>query len=171
MMEVHMADFDRIILSKENCTITRTDMYLVTITMKDGKVFEEVEPRRLFPHTDLDHYITFLDSAEHEVALLKSIKDVDKDSADAILECFKDYYMIPKITEIINVYDKFGSLKFLVRTERGIVEFRIRSRHSDIKALRGTDRILIRDSNDNRYEIPEFSKLDNRSKKLLFSYT
>lgn len=166
-----MADIDRIILNKHNCRIERSDMYLVNVIMNDGTVYEQLEPRRLFPHTDLDHYISFLDSSEHEVALLKYIDDVDTASADAILECFKDYYMIPKITEIVNVYDKFGSLKFVVKTERGIVEFRIRNRHSDIKSLRGTDRILIRDSNDNRYEIPEFSKLDKRSKKLLFSYT
>lgn len=78
--------------------------------------------------------------------------------------------MIPKIVEVLQIYDKFGSLKFKVRTERGIVEFRIRSRHSDIKLLRN-GRIIIRDSNDNRYEISDFDALDNRSKKLLFSYT
>ena len=103
--------------------------------------------------------------------MLTDINEMDKVSADAIKACFTDFYMIPKISEVIAVQDKFGSLKFKVRTERGVVEFRIRNRHSDIKALRGSGRILIRDSNDNRYEIPDFTELDKRSRKLLFSYT
>lgn len=161
----------RIIFTKDNCRIERTDMYLVRATMSDGTVYENLEPRRLFPLTDLDHYITFLDEGEHEVAMLTDINEMDKASADAIKACFTDFYMIPKISEVVAVQDKFGSLKFKVRTERGVVEFRIRNRHSDIKALRGSGRILIRDSNDNRYEIPDFAALDKRSRKLLFSYT
>ena len=161
----------RILLNRENCKIERTDMYLVRVTMNDGTVLEDLEPRRLFPHTNLDNYITFLDEKEHEIAMLAHITDVDDESRKAVLDCFEDYYMIPKICEILHVEDKFGALKFTVRTDRGVIKFGIRSRHSDIKPLRGKDRILIRDSNDNRYEIPSFAALDDRSKKLLFSYT
>ena len=45
----------RIIFTKDNCRIERTDMYLVRATMSDGTVYENLEPRRLFPLTDLDH--------------------------------------------------------------------------------------------------------------------
>ncbi len=160
----------RIMLNKDNCKIERTDMYLVDVIMTDGNVLKDLEPRRLFPLSDLEHYITLLDDSEHEVAFITNLSDLDEDSRQALCGCFTDYYMIPKIVEVLQIYDKFGSLKFKVRTERGVVEFRIRSRHSDIKLLRN-GRIIIRDSNDNRYEISDFDALDNRSKKLLFSYT
>lgn len=160
----------RIMLNKDNCKIERTDMYLVDVIMTDGNVLKDLEPRRLFPLSDLEHYITLLDDSEHEVAFITNMSDLDEDSRQALYGCFTDYYMIPKIVEVLQIHDKFGSLKFKVRTERGIVEFRIRSRHSDIKLLRN-GRIIIRDSNDNRYEISNFDALDKRSQKLLFSYT
>lgn len=160
----------RIMLNKDNCKIERTDMYLVDVIMTDGNVLKDLEPRRLFPLSDIDNYITLLDDSEHEVAFITSMSDLDSDSQEALLGCFRDYYMIPRIVEVLQVRDKFGSLKFKVRTERGIIEFRIRSRHSDIKLFRN-GRIIMRDSNDNRYEISNFDDLDKRSKKLLFSYT
>lgn len=160
----------RIMLNKDNCRIERADMYLVDVIMTDGSSLKELEPRRLFPLSDLEHYITLLDDSEHEVAFITNMSDIDAESQQAIRECFKDYYMIPKILEVLQVRDKFGALKFKVRTERGIVEFRIRSRHSDIKLFR-SGRVIMRDSNDNRYEISNFDALDKRSKKLLFSYT
>jgi len=57
-----------------------------------------------------------------------------------------------------------------VETDHGPVSFRIRNRHSDIKQLYGTNRVIIRDSNDNRYEIPDLTTLDVHSQRLLISY-
>ena len=33
-----------------------------------------------------------------------------------------------------------------------------------------SNRVIIRDANDNRYEIPDYTALDAHSKHLLFSY-
>ena len=46
----------RIYVDKDNGRIERTDMYLVKLTLNDGTVFEELEPRRLFPHTNTQQY-------------------------------------------------------------------------------------------------------------------
>jgi hypothetical protein len=51
-------------------------------------------------------------------------------------------------------------------TDRGERTIRIKNRHSDIKTLYD-GRILVRDANDNRYEIPDVSALDKHSQKLL----
>ena len=159
----------RIILTKDNCKITQTDLYLIKLEMADGTIYEELEPRRLFPHTDLDHYITIIDENENEIALIKDINDVDKGSREAILSCFDGFYMIPKINQVVGVQDKFGALKLSVMTERGYVEFRIRNRHSDMKTYPG-DRVIIRDSNDNRYEIENLNNLDRKSWLLVASF-
>ena len=78
--------------------------------------------------------------------------------------------MVPKITKVIDCEDKFGTLKWTVDTDRGEITFNIKNRHSDIKHLYGTPRIIVRDSNDNRYEIPDIDALDATSKRKLFSY-
>ena len=124
----------------------------------------------LFPITNQTMFITLLDSHEKELGFVRDLEEIDEDSRRALEECFAEYYMIPKIQKVLKCVDKFGTLKWTVETDRGVITFDIRNRHSDIKHLRGTSRVIIRDSNDNRYEIPNFDDLDKHSQKLLFSY-
>ena len=161
---------NREIIDRHSAKIERCDLYLVKVTLYNGTVYDRLEPRRLFPFSNPDKFITLLNENEVEVGIINSMDELDDDSRKAVEDCFAEYYMIPKIKKILWVVDKFGTLKFGVDSDRGAVEFTIRNRHSDIKKLRGTDRVIIRDSNDNRYEIPQFSLLDKHSKNLLFSY-
>ncbi len=159
----------RLYIDKTNGKIERTDLYLVKLIGDDGTVIENLEPRRLFPLSDPNHYIVLLDSNEKEVAMIRDITALDALSQKALLDCFREYYLIPKITQVLEVTDKFGVLRFKVMTDRGEISFHIRNRHSDIKNL-GANRIIIRDADDNRYEIPDYTALDTRSRRLLFSY-
>ena len=160
----------RVYVNKYLGKIERTDIYKVRLTMKNGSVYEDLEPRCLFPVTNSRMYITLLDEGEHEVGFIRDLDELDDSSRSAILDCFKEYYMIPKITRLVDSIEKFGSLKWIVETDRGNVSFQIRNRHSDIKLFRGTNRVLIRDSNDNRYEIADYKALDQHSQHLLYSY-
>ena len=148
--------------------IIRTDTYLVNVECENGDVFTDLEPRRLFPITDLNRYITLLDEKEKEIALIKEISDLNEESAKAVNDCFKDFYMIPKITAVLEVNDKFGVLKWKVMTDRGEISFSIRNRHSDIKVL-GKKRLFIRDSNDNRY-LGNINEFDSHTMRKIFCY-
>lgn len=160
----------RIYIDRYTGTVERTDLYLVRLRMKDGSVWEDLEPRRLFPLTNQDMYITLLNREEKEVGFVRDLSELDEASREALKECFKEFYMIPKILRLLECEDKFGSLKWKVETDHGTVTFRIRNRHSDIKHLHGTKRVIIRDANDNRYEIPDYTAMDAHSNRLLFSY-
>ena len=159
----------RIYIDQYTGKISRSDMYLVTLTLKDGTVIENLEPRRLFPVTNPNMFITLLNSEEREVAFVRDLEELDKDSAAVLKACFAEYYRIPQIIKLLSSNEKFGSLTWEVETDRGIVSFRIRNRHSDIKCMDGK-RILIRDINDNRYEIPDYTVMDAHSKHILFSF-
>ncbi len=160
---------ERIYVTAETGRLTRTDLHLVTLTLTDGTVYENLEPRRLFPTTDTTHYVTLLDKDNHEVALIRDLAHLDEDSRAAIEACFSEFYRIPYITRVLEVRARFGSLTFTVETDRGgPITFRINNRFNDIK-LWG-DRVLMRDSNDNRYEIKRLSALDAHSRRLLFPY-
>ena len=160
----------RYYIDKYTGKLERTDVYLVRLIKKDGSVIEDLEPRRLFPFTNPNMYITLLDKNEKEIGFVRTLSELDEHSAKALEECFAEYYMIPKILRLLESEDKFGTLKWKVETDRGIVTFNIKNRHSDIKRLYPTNRIIIRDSNDNRYEIQDFTKMDKHSAHLLFSY-
>ena len=154
--------------------IVREDLYKVTLVKADGEELTGLQPKRLFPFTRPDHFVTLLCGEENapkkEAAVIKDINELDADSKAAIDGCFEEFYMIPKITRVIDTIFKFGSLRWIVETDRGVIEFRIRNMNSDIKMLDGK-RMLVRDSNDNRYEIPDISQLDKKSLHKLFPYT
>jgi hypothetical protein len=160
----------RIYLDRYTGRLERTDLYLVRLILKDGTVLEDLEPRRLFPFSEPDMYITLLDNKEKEIGFVRDLTELDDASRRVLEECFEEYYMIPQITQLLESVDKFGSLNWVVNTDRGQVAFQIRNRHSDIKQLGTSGRVIIRDSNDNRYEIRDYRELDAHSKHLLFSY-
>ncbi len=160
----------RIYIDKYVGSLERTDLYLVKLTMRDGTVHENLEPRRLFPFTNPNMYITLLDKDERELGFVRDLSELDEASAKALADCFAVYYLIRRITRVLSCEEKFGSIKWEVETDRGPVKFRIRSRHSDIKKMHGSNRIIVRDTNDNRYEIPDYMALDAKSIRMLFSY-
>lgn len=160
----------RIYVDRYTGHLQKTDVYRVTLTLKDGSRIENLEPRRLFPFSNTTMYITLLDENEREIALIRDYTELDEESVRALEDCFAEYYMIPRITALLKSEEKFGTLKWTVETDRGCVTFRIRNRHSDIKHFRDSGRVIVRDSNDNRYEIPDYTTLDTHSKRMLFSY-
>ena len=150
--------------------IERLDLYRVRVTLPDGSQLPPLEPRCLFPLSDPVHYISLLEDGKEEVALIRDLSALDKDSVKAVKDCLGEYYLIPKILRVLSVKDQYGSLVWVTETDRGPVTFRIKDRHNDIKFYHDTSRLLVRDSNDNRYEIPDTEALDPKTHHLLFPY-
>ena len=152
--------------------VTRVGDTLIDLEVYHGETYHSLEPKRLFPRSSLTQYVTLMqpgndkDIAPKEVAIIRNMDNLDPDSRKAIEECFESYYMIPRILEVFEVSEKYGMSCWTCRTDKGVISFKIRSRLSDIKLLYD-GRVLIRDSADNRYEIPDVEKLDNKSKRLL----
>ena len=148
--------------------IIRTGDTTVEFRIYGGETFEGLEPRRLFPMSGLTRYITLLDEDLKEKAIIRDLEHLDSDSRSAVEACLNEYYLIPKITEVVSITEKFGVLTWNCMTDHGARSFRIRNRHSDIKRLYD-GRVLVRDSNDNRYEIENVFALSKRSQALLSS--
>lgn len=149
--------------------IVRTDLYLVKLEKANGETVEVLEPKRLFPFSNPEEYITLVTEDKKEEAVIRKLSELVEESRRAIEECFEEIYMIPSITKVLYVEAKFGMLNFGMETDRGPIKFRIRNPHSDIKKL-DDGRMLFRDSDDNRYEIPDITKLDKHSLHVLFPY-
>ena len=144
----------------------RKDICLVDMELFSGETVEDLEPRRLFPVSGRMKYITLLDAEGKEHAIIRDVETLSPESKAVILECLREYYLIPKITALLERTEKYGVLRWKVRTDRGVQELRIRNRNADIKQLYD-GRILVRDSNDNRYEIVDYRTLDRDSLRLL----
>ncbi|MEG2004072.1 MAG: DUF1854 domain-containing protein, partial [Clostridia bacterium] len=140
---------------------------LVNLELITGEKYENLEPRRLFPLSGLKKYISLLDEFGHEKAIIRNIDSLMPDSKNVIQKSLDEYYLIPKIIEILDRSEKYGVLKWTVKTDRGVRSFDIKNRNRDIKIL-FDDRILVRDADDNRYEIPNMKSLSKESLSILY---
>lgn len=156
-------------INGDEVRFTRNDICSVDMEYYDGRKEENLEPRRLFPVSGLTRYITLLDSEGKEHAIIRDLRTLMPESRAVIEDCLREYYMVPKITAITGRFETRNILVFDVETDRGPHKVRIRNSNTDIKTLYD-GRMLIRDESDNRYEIPDFRKLDRKSLIHLSSY-
>ena len=154
---------ERIYLTNKD-KITVNENNLVNLTLQKGDVFEKLEPRRLFPVSRIDEYITLLNEEGKEIAVIRKLTDIDKDSREVIEYSLNDYYLVPHITRIISITEKNGKIHWSVETDRGFKEFDIRNRNHDVRVY-SDGRVRVRDSDDNRYIISDYRALDAHSKR------
>jgi hypothetical protein len=158
---------ERIFVGKSD-KITRCENNLVNLTLENGENFEKLEPRRLFPISRIDQYITLLDEDGKEVAIIRNFQNLDEESAKIVQQSIDDYYLVPNILRIYSVIEKSGTLVWETETNRGFKRLEIRDRNHDVKVYKD-GRLRIRDADDNRYIIEDYHKLDKHSKYLLTS--
>ena len=146
--------------------VTPNDVVFVDAEFFSGEKFTELEARRMFPITGLRKYISLIDTEGNEIAIIRNIDDLLPESKAVIEKCLDEYYMIPRITKFIKMSEKFKIWMWTAETDKGIFTFEIRNHITAIKPLYD-NRILIKDANDNRYEIPDYTKLDKKSQKMI----
>ena len=146
--------------------ITENDKIFVNVEFYTGEKFTELELHRMFPITGLTKYIALLDSEGNEIAVIRNIDDLMPESKKVVENCLREYYMIPRITRFIKMSEKFKIWMWTAETDKGICTFEIRNHLTAIKPLYD-GRVLIKDANDNRYEIPDVNTLDSKSKKMI----
>ena len=158
---------ERVYITK-NDKIEKEENNLVTLTLSSGEVITTLEPRRLFPVSRENKYISLLDSDGDEAAIIKDLDEISPESKAAVIYSLDDYYLVPKILKILATGEKYGTLRWTVETDRGVKSFDIRNRNHDIKVYKD-GKVRVRDSDDNRYTIDDYHKLDPHSKARLIA--
>lgn len=153
-------------IDEQAVKLTVNDKIYIDAELYTGEKFTMLEPHRLFPVSGLMHYISLLDEEGNEQMIIRNIDNLLPESKQALLDCLNERYMIPKITRLVKRTEKFEIWMWTVETDRGEYTFEIINSYQSIKILYD-GRILIKDGNDNRYEIPDLYALDKRSIKLI----
>jgi len=147
--------------------ITDHDGLLVDVEFHGSEVMQALEPRRLFPISGLDKYITLLDNEGREQAIVRDITKLMPESREVLETSLREYYLIPKIRRFVEANEKQKHYWiWTAETDRGIFTFEIRNYNQTVKPLYD-GRVLIKDANDNRYEIPDVNQLDKRSRRMI----
>ena len=159
---------ERIYIDGDMAKFTPKDITTVDVELREGTVFQNVEPRCLFPSSNGRKFITLLDENGTEQAVIRDLDNLPKDQRQVIEDCLTEYYLIPHIVKILNTTEKFGLITLDTETDRGPARIEIRNLLYGFKQV--GNRLLLRDSNDNRYEIPDLRQLDAKSRHLLDNY-
>lgn len=146
--------------------LTVNDGIFLDVDFVTGEHFEMLEPHCLFPISGRTKYIVLLDSEGEQIAVVRDIDQLLDESKQAMEDCLREYYMMPRIKRFIEMSEKFKIWMWTCETDRGIITFEIRNHITAVKPLYD-GRILIKDANDNRYEIPDIKQLDKKSYKML----
>ena len=146
--------------------LTENDKIFVDAEFYSGEKFYELELHRMFPITGLTKYIALMDSEGNEIAVIRDINDLMPESREVVENCLREYYMIPRITKFIKMSERFKIWMWTAETDKGICTFEIRNHLTAIKPLYD-GRVLIKDANDNRYEIPYVNQLYKKSLRMI----
>ena len=159
---------ERIYIDGDMAKFTRKDITVVDVQLQDGAAFQNVEPRCLFPSSNGRKFITLLDENGIEQAVIRDLDTLQAEQRKIIEGCLAEYYLIPRITKILNTTEKFGLITLDTETDRGPARIEIRNLLYGFKQV--GNRLLLRDGNDNRYEVPDLTKLDAKSRHLLDNF-
>jgi len=160
---------NRLYVDSNTAKFKRHGLTTVDMELLDGRIIESLEPRRLFPISSQTRYISLLDFDLNEQALIRNIDELIPEDRKLILSCLEEYYLIPRITKINNIDDQRSKIIFDVETDRGHRIIEITHLVHQVKLLQDT-RVLTRDANDNRFEIPDITLLDKKSRVSLDFY-
>jgi hypothetical protein len=98
-----------------------------------------------------------------ELAMVGALAKLDASSRRIATEELDRRYLIPRITRVLRIRATFGNRYWHVQTDRGVRRFLMKDPVKDAVWVT-RDRLMIRDTLGNRFEIESLSGLDARSR-------
>ncbi|RYG64527.1 DUF1854 domain-containing protein [bacterium] len=118
---------------------------------------------RAFPISHADENIVLRDGGGKEIGILQDLKSLDSATRALLETALANRYFLPRITRIDSIFERFGSAVWEVDTDRGPTTITTKALHEAIYEVSPT-RFLLRDIEENRFEIPDVNALDAVSK-------
>ena len=138
----------------------------LNLELAGDQTYSRVRVKRAFPLTRDDCFIVVQDRKGKEIGSLARLDALDRDSRQAVEDELERAYFTPRIQRIAKVTVANRVPRWEVETDRGPRAFEIYSSRRDVRLL-GDGRVLVQDADGNRYEIPDYRRLDPASQALV----
>ena len=138
----------------------------LNLELAEDQTYSRVRVKRAFPLSCDDCFIVVQDRKGKEIGSLARLDALDRDSRQAVEDELERAYFTPRIQRIAKVTVANRVPRWEVETDRGPRAFEIYSSRRDVRLL-GDGRILVQDADGNRYEIPDYRRLDPASQALV----
>lgn len=123
----------------------------------------QVEVLRAMPLSHEEKFVVLRDGGGRELGVLETMEGLAPASSELMRQALLDRYFLPRIVKIYELKEKFGSSTWDVETDRGRIKIHTKALHESISELE-PGRFLLRDHEDNRFEIRNLNTLDEESK-------
>lgn len=153
------------ILKPGEVRLYRDKFKTLKLKIKEDREYSGVKPLAAFPLSDFHRYISLTSEDGEELGIIQDATELDHMSQTVLKEELAKVYFVPRITKIHKVEEEYGLTRWDVETDRGPRTFDVRSRN-DVRIL-GERRIIVKDVDGNRFEIPDYAQLDPKSMKFL----
>lgn len=164
--------FEVVRLDPEQLTFTR-DGDTLSLTLADGTRYPRVALRCAFPVSDETVHLSVRDAnteEQVEIGILEDwgrLREADRQAVAAELSL---HYFVPRITRVRAVKEEFGFLRWTVDTDKGSKEFVMRNSVVHYAREIAPNHWLLIDVGQARYEIPDLTRLDASSQRLVRRY-
>jgi Domain of unknown function (DUF1854) len=139
------------------------------LTIEDDRSFPRVGVLRAFPLSDRNRFFSVRDGAENEIGLIVNPTDLSVENQNLIDEDLQRRYFVPSIKKIVSAKERFGTVEWVVETDRGVCHFTTQNLRENVQRP-APGRIILNDVDANRYDIRNVDELSRESQELLFRH-
>lgn len=154
-------------LTPDTAVFTKTEGGFVSLQLGD-EFYPRVQVVRMFPFSEPSKYVSIRTAEEtsKEIGVIENLGTFSTEVREMLEEQLGLRYFTPIITKIYQIKDEYGYAYFDVETDRGRCRFVIHMGGNAVVHLSDV-RILISDIDENRFEIPDVTKLTVKEQKRL----
>ena len=158
-------------ITGDNAVFEKTEGGFLSMSF-NGEFYPRVQPYRAFPFTQPEQYISIRTGSgneSREIGLIENLLEMPEHYKKIIEEQLELRYFMPEIIRIHSIREENGYSYWDVSTDRG--ECRFTTNMSQGTAVSLSDvRMIIKDVDDNRFEIRDLGKLTASELKMLDIY-
>ncbi len=157
-------------LTPENAEFQHTKGGFVSLKTND-RFYKRVNFHRTFPFTDKDSFISVRepDDKAREIGIIENLQAFDAETVKILNEQMNLRYFTPKILKIFSIKEEYGYAYWSVLTDKGPCKFTMSTGSGSTAKV--TDRhVLIKDIDENRYEIMDLDDLTTKELKKIDLY-
>lgn len=157
-----------------------TGNYILTLDF-NGVHYPCVQLYRSFPFTNPDQYISVRDDDDSdkdevrqignnkkiEIGMIRDLNEFDQETRKMLNKYLDLRYFAPIVKKIVSIREEFGYRYWVVDTDKGQCKFTTYLGRGAVINVGSGDKVMIYDVDGNRFQIPEFSKLDSKDRKQI----
>jgi Domain of unknown function (DUF1854) len=139
---------------------------LVRMTLNNERSWRDVRIARAFPFSDPEHYIGLRTGEDKDIGMMIDLTGMDSESKALIASELEQRYFTPKVEKVNSVLEQHGTSTWEVETDRGARRFIVRNLRDSTSPI-GPNRVLITDTEGNRYEFPDVTAYGAKAYRVL----